>query len=290
MKRFKTAVSQEIPLLYSMPALLWQVLFLFVPLMIILYFSIVQDTLSWWPQLTTGHYAVLFDWVYARIIARSLVLAVGTTLTCFLFAYPVAYFLALRVKRFKGALLFLLTLPFWTNFLVQIYAWFFLLERNGVINALLLKLGIISEPFLIANSLFAVFIVMIYCYLPFMIMPLYTILTKIEAELLEASADLGATPWQTFWRVTLPLSVPGIQTGMLLVLVPAFGEFAIPALLGGSKYMMVGSLISYYFLVARNSAMGAAFTVVSGIVLLIVALLLYRFCARMTYMKVRGNE
>ncbi len=282
MKRFKTIIAQELPFLYSMPALLWQVLFLFVPLVIILYSSIAYDGLSWWPQFTIKHYAILLDSVYIRIIARSLLLATGTVLVCFFFAYPVAYFLALRVKRFKNILLFLLTLPFWTNFLIQIYAWFFLLERNGVINTLLLKLGIISQPFIIANNLWAVFIVMVYCYLPFMIMPLYTILTKIDIEFLESSADLGATPWQTFCRITLPLSVPGIQTGVLLVLVPAFGEFVIPALLGGAKYMMVGSLISYFFLVARNSAMGAAFTVASGLILLVVAIVFYRFCIAYT--------
>jgi spermidine/putrescine transport system permease protein len=164
-------------------------------------------------------------------------------------------------------MLFFLTLPFWVNFLVQVYAWYFLLEYKGLINNFLLKLGIINEPLILASSLFAVFLVMVYCYLPFMIMPLYSMLEKIDPRLLEASSDLGATSWQTFYRITLPLSSPGIKTGFLLVLIPAFGEFVIPSLLGGSKYMLVGTLISYFFLVARNNAYGSAFTCLSGLAL-----------------------
>ena len=162
--------------------------------------------------------------------------------------------------------------PLWTNFLIQVYGWFFLIERNGLINLLLVKLGIIAEPLALANNLVAVFVVMVYCYLPFMIMPLYTILEKFDVRLLEASADLGASVWKTFFTVTLPLTVSGIRTGVLLTFVLGFGEFAIPALVGGGKYMMVGSLIYYYFLVMRDNSLGSAFTCVSCLVLLFVSL------------------
>jgi ABC-type spermidine/putrescine transport system, permease component I len=154
------------------------------------------------------------------------------------------------------------------KFLVHIYAWLFLLERDGLINKLLLSVGLISEPLFLSYSFGAMYVVMVYCYLPFMIMPLFSALEKIDKRLLEASADLGATPWQTFWRVTMPLSMPGIRTGLSLVLVPSFGEFIIPSLLGGSKYMLVGSLISYYFVIARNNGYGAAFTYVSALSLI----------------------
>jgi len=158
-------------------------------------------------------------------------------------------------------------LPFWTNFLIQLYAWFFLLERNGLVNTFLLRIGLISAPLQLTNNFFAIFLVMFYCYLPFMIMPLYTVLEKLDDTLFEAAADLGSDPWHTFFRITLPLSRSGIRTGFFLVFVPAFSEFVIPALLGGARYMFVGSLISHYFLIARNTFVGAAFTCLVGLVL-----------------------
>ncbi len=253
-----------------------------VPVFIIWYFSITVDIAGpWWHRLTLEHYANLFSFPYFAIIGRSLFLSLVTSATCLLCAYPVAYFLAIHVRRRKNILLFLLTLPFWVNFLVQVYAWFFILEHDGLINKSLLALGIIDTPLLLASSSVSIFVVMVYCYLPFMIMPLYTRLEKIDPRLLEASADLGATPWQTFKRVTLPLSFPGIKTGMLLVLIQAFGEFVVPALFGGSKYMLVGSLISYYFFTARDNALGAAFTSISSLVLLITIATLY-LIVRMT--------
>ncbi len=273
MKRLSTILSRELSFTLSLPALLWQLLFMMAPVAIIVYFSF-TDGGAWW-ALTLRHYLLHMRLTTLKIIGRSLFFAVTTATTCLLLAYPVSYYLAFRVRRLRGFLLFLLTLPFWVNFLVQVYAWYFLLEYKGLINMLLLKLGVIQEPLLLVNSLFAIYVVMVYCYLPFMIMPLYSTLEKIDMRLLEASADLGATPWQTFRRITIPLSLPGIKTGFLLVLIPAFGEFVIPSLLGGSKNMFVGSLVSYYFIVARNNAAGAAFTCLSGLALMTVILLLY---------------
>lgn len=271
MKRFTRLWSQERSFLLFIPAVLWQIIFMVAPVLIIFYFSFIGPDFV----LTLDHYRALIKWPYFAIIFRSLFLAASTAILSLFIAYPVAYFLAIRVQRFKNFFLFFLTLPFWINFLVQIYAWYFLLERNGLINTVLLKFGMITEPVLLSNKLFAIFIVMVYCYLPFMIMPLYSIIEKIDLRLLDASADLGATPWQTFRWVTLPLSLPGIKTGLLLVLIPTFGEFVIPSLLGGSKYMLVGSLIAFFFLGARDKAGGAAFTSLSGAVLLAALLLLY---------------
>ncbi|MDP3889199.1 MAG: ABC transporter permease [bacterium] len=269
-QQLKKSIAQEMFFLASLPALLWQLLFLCVPLLIIIYLSFVKEGV-----ITGEHYRSLFQITHMRVILRSLGLAFANALICLICAYPVAYFLGLYAKRWKNFLLFLLVLPFWTNFLVQVYAWFFLLERNGFINSLLLRIGIISQPLSLSSNLFAVFLVMVYCYIPFMILPIYSNIGKLNYRLLEASADLGATPWQTFKRITLPLSIPGIKTGVLLVLVPSFGEYVIPTLLGGSKNMMVGSLISHYFLVARDSSLGSTFTLMSGLILLIVALLFH---------------
>jgi ABC-type spermidine/putrescine transport system permease subunit I len=185
-------------------------------------------------------------------------------------AFPVAYFIALRAQeKYRNILLFLLTVPFWTSFLVQAYAWFFLLDRFGVINKILQFIGLINDPLPLSNSLLAILFVMIYCYLPFMILPIYTVLQKIDKRVLEASYDLGATYWQTMRAITFPLSLSGIQVGSLLVLVPSFGEFIIPVLMGGSKYLFVGPLISHYILVSHNSHVGAAFMFLSGFILLL---------------------
>lgn len=273
MKRLLQSFYRELPFIFSLPAVLWQVLFLVVPVAIIIYFSFTLDPYTW--SFTWEHYFQVFRFSTFKIIGRSLFFALITAITALLWSYPVIYYLVFHVRRMQGFLLFLLTLPFWVNFLVQIYAWYFLLEYNGLLNLLLLKLGIIREPLLLVSSLFSVYVVMVYCYLPFMIIPLYTALIKVDKQLLDASADLGATPLQTFTHITFPLSLSGIRTGLLLILIPAFGEFVIPALLGGSKYMFVGSLISYYFLVARNNAEGAAFTCLSGFTLILILLHFY---------------
>ncbi|EKD48688.1 MAG: hypothetical protein ACD_64C00182G0003 [uncultured bacterium] len=270
MKRSRTFL-QEIPFICSMPAIIWQIFFMVIPVLVIIYFSFVGKQ----SIITFDHYRALFKLPYFFIIGRSLLLSLLTAITTLCIAYPVAYFIAIKVRRYKSILLFFLTLPFWVNFLVQIYAWYFLLEYRGIINTLLLKIGLITVPLQLSNSLISVFIVMVYCYVPFMIMPLYNILEKLDSRLLDASSDLGATSWQTFMNVTFPLSVPGIKTGFLLVMIPAFGEFVIPSLLGGSKYMLVGTLISYLFLIARNNGYGSAFTCLSGIALILVLLLVY---------------
>lgn len=278
----RVLIDRHLPFFLSMPALMWQILFFYIPALFVLGMSI-SPGLGF--GITLAHYAHCFTISYGGIIVRSLLLSVGTAVCCLILAYPVCYYLALNVERGKNILLFLLIVPFWTSVMVQIYSWFFLLERSGLVNSLLLKLGIISEPLILLNNTFAVYVVMIYCYVPFMIMPLYTQLEKLDRGLLEASADLGASAWQTFRRITLPLSVPGIQTGFFLVLVPCFGDLAIPPLLSGGKQLFVGSLIAQFFVTARQPHVGAAFTVLSGIVLAITVGLLYLYftwlCPRM---------
>lgn len=249
---------------WAIPALVWQILLLYIPLVFVLMHSFVDKG----SRFTLAHYIELFDATHFIIIARSLGLATVTALICLVVAYPVAYFLAFHVSRLKNVLLFFLIIPFWTSLLVQLYAWFTILDKHGFLNFILQKLGILSEPYHLLNTPFAIYLVSIYCYIPFMIMPIYSILEKLDIRLREASLDLGATRWETFMRVTVPLSMPGIKTGFFLVFIPAFGEFVIPMLLGGGKQLYVGSLITHYFLVSRSSGMGAAFTWLSSMILI----------------------
>lgn len=278
---FKKAFHAEVSFFMSVPALIWQTIFFFAPLAIVVVFSFSQfSDMNVWQGFTFDNYRSLIASAFFSIMMRSIVLAFFVATACLLVAYPVAYFLARKVKRGKNFLVYLLLVPFWTNFLIQIYAWFFLLERNGVVNTLLSKIGFISEPLQLAHNMGAIFVVMFYCFFPFMLMPLYTALEKIDDRVLEASFDLGANHWRTFWYVTLPLSMRSVINGFFLVFVPAFGEFVVPAVLGGAKYMFVGSLISHYVLNVRNIAMGAAFTCLSGSVLLVVALALWLILKR----------
>jgi len=260
----------------AVPAVLWKLLFLYVPLFFIMLISFSKSfDFAFFKNVTVENYQSLFSLSYFRVIGRSLLLAFLNAFFCLLIAYPIAYFLALKVRRFKNLLLFLLALPFWTNFLVQVYAWFFILDHKGLLNTALLKMGIISQPLHILNTSAAIYIVMLFCYLPFMVMPIYSSLLKIDKFVLEASFDLGANSLQTLSHVTIPLSASGIMTGFFLVLIPSFGEFVIPALLGGGKVMYVGSMITYFFLETKNPFLGAAFTCLSGFVLILFALLIY---------------
>lgn len=263
----------------ALPALIWQVFFLYIPLVLMVMYSLTKADLS----ITVEHYVKCINPLYISIIVRSLFLALGNAALCVILAYPIAYYLAFHVTRWKNYLLFFLILPFWISSLVQVYAWFFVLEKHGLINSLLLHSGIIHQPLQLLNTIGAVSLVLVYSYIPFAIMPIYSSLEKFDKRLLEASADLGATPWQTFIDVTLPLSALSLRTAFFLVLVPSFGEFIIPTLVSGGKQWYVGSLISHYFSIARNIHEGAAFTWISGITLLGVSLGLYmvfRLCLR----------
>jgi len=271
----KVARPGEFSFFAAIPALLWQALFFYIPIAFICVVSFLKRLdFALLDNVTFAHYAQLFDPTYFKILGRSVSLAFFNSVFCFLIAYPVAYFLVFRVKRLRNLLLFLLVLPFWANFLVLVYAWFFVLEHGGVLNSALLTIGIISEPLRILNTPFAVYLVMLFCYLPFMIMPIYSSLEKIDKTLVESSFDLGANRWQTISRVVMPLSSTGIRTGFFLVFIPSFGEFVVPMLLGGGKQMFAGSLISFLFLETKSMFWGAAFTCMSAVVLIASVLVL----------------
>jgi len=270
----KKIYHKDRPFFLAVPAFLWQSLFFYLPLCFILILSVirVQDTGI---HITFEHVRTFLHASFLFITFKSLILALATSILCFFLAYPLAYFISFRAKKFKTFFLFLLIVPFWTNFLLHIYAWFFVLERSGFLNTILLFLGIIKEPLSLLNSLPAVLMVMVYCYMPFMALPIYAVLERFDRQLIEASADLGASTWQTWIRVLLPLSFSGVQSGFFLVFVPAFGEFAIPGLVGGDKYVFVGSVISQYMLGYRTMSLGAAFTIISCVALIVVSALLF---------------
>jgi spermidine/putrescine transport system permease protein len=271
---------RDLSFFLTIPAFIWQALFLYLPLCLVIVVSMICRSEQGFGGFTLAHYAELIDPAYGLILARSFVLATVNAVVCVVLGYPVAYFLAFYVRRWKNQFLFFLILPFWISFLVQVYAWFFVLEKNGLLNSLLIKMGIITEPLALLYTPMAIYFVMLYCYLPFAVMPIYSVLEKFDKRLFEASADLGASQWQTLSRVTLPLSVEGIRTAFFLVFVPSFGEFVVPTLLGGGKQMYVGSLISHQFLLARNFNVGAAFTCASGLVLIAAAIVWYLFFKR----------
>lgn len=256
-------IRKEFSFFVAIPALVWQLLFALIPIVLITIMSFRVADIDGNTQWALDNYATICTHAHVIILLRSLLLASATALLCLLIGYPVSYFLAVHTHRWRSFLLFFLTLPFWTNFLTLAYAWFFVLEKNGFLNRMLLFFKILNDPIVFAYNRVAVVVVMVYCFLPFMILPLYTTLEKIDKRLFEASEDLGATAWQTFMRITVPLSRSGIKIGLLLVFIPAFGEFVIPIVMGGSQYLYVGSTISHYLLHAQSEGVGAAFTVMS---------------------------
>ena len=205
--------------------------------------------------LSLDLYKPFFNGIYFFIMVKSLILACVNGIICFLVGYPLAYFLAFKAGRLKTFFLFLLILPFWTNFLLHVYAWFFVLDHEGIINYLLTTFGIIREPLYLLNSILGIIVLMVYCYLPFMVLPIYTALERFDKTLLEASRDLGASRFETWYHIVLPLSLNGVFSGFLLVFVPSFGEFAIPGLMGGEKYLFVGPVIAQYALGHKTMAL-----------------------------------
>jgi spermidine/putrescine transport system permease protein len=209
------------------------------------------------PPATLENWQRLADPLYAGVLARSFLAALAATLLCLLLAFPLALFIA-RASRWKNLLLAMVMLPFWTSLLVRTYAWMFLLRDTGLINALLLRAGLIDEPLPLLYNWGAVLLGLVYAHLPFMVLPVYAALERQDPALAEAAADLGARRWQAFWRVTLPLAAPGIRAGVLLVYIPCLGAFLIPDLLGGGRTILAGTLIQNQFTAARDWPFGSA--------------------------------
>jgi spermidine/putrescine transport system permease protein len=220
------------------------------------------------------HYRRFFDSLYLGILGRTVLAALVCTVLCLLLGYPVAYAIV-RAGRWKNPLLFLVVLPFWTSVLVRTFAMIFLLRDTGLINTALLSLGLIDKPLTLLYTAGAVMAGLVYTFLPFMVLPVYASLEKHDRTLLEAAAVLGAPPARAFWRVTVPLSMPGIIAGSLLVFIPALGSFLPSDLLGGAKEVLIGNLVQNQFTGARNWPFGSAasYVVMAGVLLGIVVYL-----------------
>lgn len=254
------------------PGTLWLLAFFALPVAIMGVYSVMERGLYGGvePGFTLEPYARFFDPLYLKILARTLWLATLTTVLCAAIGYPVAYAIA-GAGRWKHVLLFLVVLPFWTSFLVRTYAIMFLLRDSGLVNSALLALGVIEEPLTLLYTPGAVLAGLVYGYLPFMVLPLYASLEKLDPALLEAAESLGARPLARFLRVTLPLSLPGLVAGGLLVFIPSLGAFLTPDLLGGARQVMIGNLIQQQFGAARDWPFGSAASfVLMGLVLAVV--------------------
>jgi putrescine transport system permease protein len=230
------------------------------------------------PQLEVhgSAYGFLFtDPLYVSSYLYSLKVAAVSTLCCLAIGYPMAYAIARARPASRAVLLMLIVLPFWTSFLLRVYAWIGLLKNNGVINNALLGLGVIHHPLALLQTDFSVYIGIVYSYLPFMILPLYANLEKHDAALLEAAADLGARPLQAFLRITLPQSLPGILAGSLLVFIPAVGEYVIPTLLGRTDQLMIGRVLSDEFFENRDWPVASAVAILI-LLLLVIPIMLFQ--------------
>ncbi len=277
MQEFLSKLKREFPFFFIVPSFVWQILFFYVPLAFMFFMSLIiicpERAV---PIFSVCRYIPFLNHAYIYIIIKSVILAAVTGILCFLIGYPLASFLVFRAGRFKPIFIFLLILPFFTNFLLHVYSWFFVLDRSGILNNTLLYLRLIGEPLPFLNSIGAIMVLMVYCYLPFMVLGIYTALERFDTTLIEASEDLGASGFETWFHIIWPLSMSGIITGFFLVFVPSFGEFAIPGLMGGEKYLFVGSVIAQYALGGKTLAYGTAFTVTSFCCLVILMIIGYQ--------------
>ncbi len=271
--------------------LLWLTVFFLIPFLVVAKISFSEAMIArppyaplweygengefiWNAQL--GNYAYLWeDSLYVNSYLSSIKIAAISTIFALLVGYPMAYYIARAEEPKRTLLLLLVILPFWTSFLLRVYAWIGFLKSNGVINNILMSLGIINEPIVMLQTDFAVYLGIVYTYLPFMILPLYANLVKLDGSLLEASGDLGAKPATTFFRITQPLSMPGVIAGCMLVFIPAIGEFVIPSLLGGPDTLMIGKVLWNEFFSNRDWPVASA-VAIAMLALLVIPIMVLR--------------
>ena len=275
----------------------WLLLFFLIPFLIVLKLSFSLSMLAQPPyqpllqftgdidtaaldiKLNLSNYLLILtdpDSIYLRAYLNSVRIAAVATLITLAIGFPMAYGMARAPERWRGVLMMLVILPFWTSFLIRVYAWIGILKNEGLLNLMLLKLGLISAPLIIYNTEIAVFIGIVYSYLPFMILPLYANLERHDRSLIEAAVDLGCRPVKAFWIVTVPLALPGIVAGCLLVFIPAVGEFVIPDLLGGSGTLMIGRTLWVEFFENRDWPLASAVAVLLLLVLVVPIVLFER--------------
>lgn len=259
--------------LLSLPAILWLVCFFLVPyLIVIIYSFLTPDIYDVKFEFSLDAYRQVFTGGYLRPFFLSFKLAIYTTLCCLLLGFPVAYYIARAREKLKNTLLIFIIIPFWTNLIIRIFSWRIFLSYRGVLNEVLMNIGVISQPLEILRTDLAVILVMVYVYLPYMILPLYSVLEKLDFTLLNAAMDLGANEVKAFFRITLPLAVEGIFAGTLLVFIPALGAYLIPQLVGNQRSLYVGQVITYKIKnIPRNWPMASALSLT---LLFLVALML----------------
>lgn len=266
---------------------LWLLIFFAIPFLIVLKISFADQLIAQPPysalyeitkdgylsfKLNLNNYGYLFnDALYWKAYLNSMKIAFFSALIALFIGYPMAYGMARSDRTWRNVLLMLVILPFWTSFLLRVYAWIGLLNNSGIINNILIGLGVIDHPIVMMKTDFAVYVGIVYSYLPFMVLPLYTTLEKMDLTLLEAAADLGCKPFKAFLTITLPLSLPGILAGFMLVFIPALGEFVIPDLLGGTDTLMIGHVLWDEFF--ANRAWPVASAVAIAMLLMVLALM-----------------
>ena len=260
------------------PTLGWLTVFFVLPMLIVVAVSFASRTpygqvvFDW----TLHNYARFLEPLYLSIFAQTLLVALVTTIFTVLLGYPLAYYIAQLPKRWQQPGLILCMIPFWINFLIRSYAWVIILRAQGVLNTLLLKAGIIDQPLQLLYNEGAVMLGMIYALLPFMILPIYVSIEQLDHRLLEAASDLGAKPFTAFRKITLPLTMPGVAAGTILVFISSLGMFVVPAVMGGAKSALVGNLIQNQFLSARDWPFGSALSIMLAILSLVLITLYYR--------------
>ncbi|ESW70273.1 putrescine/spermidine ABC transporter permease [Mesorhizobium sp. LSJC268A00] len=274
---------------------LWLLFFFFIPFIIVFKISLSQSAIAMPPytpvldfrdgisgfvarfrELSFDNYVWLTqDALYFKAYVTSVIIAAISTILTLLVGFPIAYGMARAPATIRPTLLMLVILPFWTSFLIRVYAWIGILKPEGLLNQLLLSLNIIDQPLIILNTYTAIFIGIVYSYLPFMVLPLYSSLEKMDYSLIEAAKDLGCPPTAAFWKITFPLSLPGVIAGCLLVFIPAVGEFVIPDLLGGSQTLMIGKTLWNEFFANRDWPVSSAVAVIL-LLLLIVPIMLFQ--------------
>lgn len=284
MKRLQRPVLSGRAFIIGVPWL-WLSVFFLLPFMFVLKISISEPILAQPPymdllrefsdglmtiKINLGNYLLLLeDPLYFNALLGSIEVAAFSTLFCVLLGYPMAYAIARSPDHMRLPLLMLIILPFWTSFLIRVYAWIGILKNNGLLNQALMWLGVIDSPLEILHTPVAVYIGIVYSYLPFFVLPLYATLVRMDLTLLEAAADLGCRPWKQFVLVTLPLSLPGLMAGAMLVFIPVMGEFVIPDLLGGPNTLMIGKLMWTEFFSNKDWPLASALAAILLVVLII---------------------
>ncbi|MBW4827248.1 MAG: ABC transporter permease [Clostridiaceae bacterium] len=261
----------------SYPYIVWMAIFIIIPLLLILFFSITSGDVFRLGefQFTLDNFKRFMNPIYLKVLGRSITLALQSTAICFLLGYPMAMIISKAELKKRNAMILLFVVPMWMNFLLRTYAWLTLLGRNGLINYIIKSLGF--EPLSLIYNNKAILLGMVYNFLPFMVLPIYSVLIKIDNSLIEAAEDLGASKLEVFTRIILPLSIPGIVSGFTMVFMPAVSTFVISSLLGGGKYMLIGNLVEQQFLWSGDWNFGSAISIVMMIFILISMAIMAKF-------------